>query len=170
MKPPSGHIFMQTVTFLPWAPPKNQGTSNLHSKLIHLMKASWNLILLAQDAQNLSISTGSCCLTIANLLLLLLSPSLMLCRRYKSKTMSIREHPFDNTEKVCHSALKKSSYVTRFIFFVGTFRTYAIKSIIITDFKLLSGISVGHDCSRSFFSSLASSNFGDFRKSPSFVR
>ena len=134
----------------------------------------WNFILFSEDDQNLSISTGNCCLTDvifvsigSSLLLRFLSPCLILCLRYTSKT--IREQPLDKLEKVLHSALKKSSYVANIIFLVGIFRANAIKSIT-TLFKFESGISTGHSFSSRFFSSLASSDFSNFHSSPSLVR
>ena len=143
----------------------------------HLINDCWNFILFSEDGQNLSISTGNCCLTDvifvsigSSSLLRFLSPCLILCLRYVSKTMSIRKQPLDKLEKVLHSALKKSSYVASIIFLVGIFRACAIKSITTTLFKSQSGISTGHGFSSRFFSSLASSDFGYFRSSPSLVR
>ena len=84
----------------------------------------------------------------------------------------MRLHPIDNDENVFQSTLKKSSQVIKLIFLVVTFQAYAIKSITTIAFNLSSdsGTVVGHDSPGIFFTSLASSDLGDFRKLPSFVR
>ena len=45
-----------------------------------------------------------------------------------------------------------------------------MKSITIAVFRLVSGTLVGHGSSRRYFNSLANSDLGDFRKSPSFLK
>ena len=91
------------------------GTSDWPFDVIHLKKVSWNFTLLSDDDQNLSISTGNCCLIVeilvsidSNLHLRFLSPCLILCWGYRSKTMSMHVEPFDKDENVFQSAPSKS--------------------------------------------------------------
>ena len=53
---------MQDVMFSVLAPPRKTGIFDWQWKVIQPMKACWNFILLSDEAQNLSISTGNCCL------------------------------------------------------------------------------------------------------------
>ena len=109
-------IYMQEVMFSVLAPPRKTGIFDWQWKVvIQSMKACWNFLSLSDEAQNLSISTGNCCLLLemlvsigSNLLLLLRSACLMLCSRYRSKTISMRLQPIDNNENVFQSTLKKS--------------------------------------------------------------
>ena len=108
-------ICMQDVMFSVLAPPRKTGIFDWQWKVIQSMKACWNFILLSDEAQNLSISTGNCCLllemyqsVLTCFFLLLHSDCLTLCSRYKSKTISMRLQPIYNDENVFQSTLKKS--------------------------------------------------------------
>ena len=98
-------ICMQEVMFSVLAPPRKTGIFDSQWKVIQSMKACWNFILLSDEAQYLSISTGNCCLVSemlisigSNLFLLLRSACLMLCSRYKAKTISMQLQPIDNND------------------------------------------------------------------------
>ena len=83
----------------------------------------------------------------------------VLCWRYRSKSMSVRVQPFDKDENVFQSAPDLFNWYLS-----------SIKSITIALFRLVLETLVEHGSSRRFFNSLANSDFGDFRNSPSFLK
>ena len=95
-------ICMQEVMFSVLAPPRKTGIFDWQWKVIQSTKAC---LLLSDEAQYLSISTGNFCFVSemlisidSNFLLLLRSACLILCSRYKAKTISMRLQPIDNND------------------------------------------------------------------------
>ena len=120
--------------------PKNNGLSNCSLLTLlstHFMKSCCSAVLFFDTDQNRSISTGKgwpkseiIVSMPSTVVLRLRSLALMLFSFYASKTISTQLYDLKRKLYVLQRPMKKSLYVFRFYFFIGTFLAYAMKSII----------------------------------------
>lgn len=150
-------------------PPRHRVSSWQQFVPTHSMKNCWNDPLFFETGQKfyISIRSGwSFRITLVSMpgyfARRLRSVPLMLLSRYRSKTISIRVLPLDDSINVDHKWLHKSKNVFKLAFLVGTLLAYPIKWVIIIRSWSVAGRDYGHLSSNNLFSSVARSDFLGF--------